>query len=66
VPAESRRYQGRTAEVQVVILAIRKVPVEIYEKYRHANAPKVLVPIINTVLVGYLIHLVRNKSSDLG
>lgn len=66
VPAGSRRYLGRTPEVQIAILAVRKVPVEIYEIYPHASVLKLLVLIINLAIVSYLIYLVRNRNLDLG
>jgi uncharacterized membrane protein (DUF2068 family) len=51
----------RWAEWFTIILTSTLIPVEVYEIFRHANALKVLVLIINLALVGYLIHLVRNK-----
>ncbi|MGB7844367.1 MAG: DUF2127 domain-containing protein [Candidatus Acidiferrum sp.] len=54
----------RWAEWFTIILTSTLIPVEVYEIFRHVNALKVLVLIINLLLVGYLVHLVRNKASD--
>lgn len=56
----------RWAEWFTIVLTSTLIPVEVYEIYLHANAMKVLVLALNIALAGYLIHLVRNKPTDLG
>jgi uncharacterized membrane protein (DUF2068 family) len=56
----------RWAEWFTIILTSTLIPVEVYEIYRHANALKILVLVVNLGLVGFLIHLVRSKGADFG
>jgi uncharacterized membrane protein (DUF2068 family) len=56
----------RWAEWFTIILTSTLIPVEVHEIYLHADAMKVLVLTLNIALVGYLIHLVRSKRTDLG
>ncbi|MGB9481127.1 MAG: DUF2127 domain-containing protein, partial [Candidatus Acidiferrum sp.] len=52
-------FLKRWAEWLTIVLTCSLIPVEIWEIFRHPNAVKVLVLVINLVLVAYLIHEVR-------
>lgn len=51
----------RWAEWVTIVLTSSLVPVEVWEIFRHPNAAKVLVLVINLGLVGYLIWQVRQQ-----
>jgi uncharacterized membrane protein (DUF2068 family) len=44
-----------------VIITSSLIPVEVYEIFRHPNAIKCLVLIINIAVVGYLLFRIRNE-----
>lgn len=56
----------RWAEWFSVIITSSLIPVEVYEIYRHPSAIKGLVLIVNIVVVGYLLHLIRKEGPDTG
>ena len=55
----------RWAEWFTVVITASLVPFEVYEMYHHPTIAKLLVPMINIAVVGYLLYRIRNESSDM-
>jgi uncharacterized membrane protein (DUF2068 family) len=51
----------RWAEWVTIVITSSLVPVEVWEIFRHPNAAKILVLVINLALVGYLIWQVKQE-----
>src|SRR5271170_4325494 len=49
------------AEWMTILITSSLLPVEIWEIFRHPNAAKVVLLVVNLALVGYLIYLVRKE-----
>jgi len=54
----------RWAEWFTVILTSSLIPVEVYEIHRHLTVIKVLLLLINVVVAGFLIYLIRAERSE--
>jgi uncharacterized membrane protein (DUF2068 family) len=53
----------RWAEWFTVILTATLLPVEIYELIHHPSVARVFILLVNLAIVGFLIHLIRQKNS---
>jgi uncharacterized membrane protein (DUF2068 family) len=49
------------AEWMTILITSSLLPVEIWEIFRHPNAAKMVLLVVNLALVGYLIYLVRKE-----
>jgi uncharacterized membrane protein (DUF2068 family) len=58
-------FQKRWAEWLTVIVTGSLIPIEVYEIWKHSDAVKVIVLVVNIAIVVYLIAVLRRKQTEL-